>query len=237
MIVRSTQGVARLITQPDHAALAGRIMERWRPLAEEPRRGSILLAVAEHDNGWREPDADPTLDADGRIADFVHAAREIRQGVWPRGIARLAYDPWAAALVAQHAITVYDRFRPDPRWTTFFAEMEASRDARVADARGTLDELENDYVYVRLGDLISLTFCTGWEDVQAYARWRVRLEGGQRVIVSPSDLEEPELAIGVDAIELPDQPFPSREALHKALDAAPRARLEGVVTGESIDAG
>ncbi len=164
MIVRSANGGVHLITQPDHAALAGRIMEHWRPLASGPRRDSILLAVAEHDNGWREPDAEPALDAEGRIADFVNAAPEVRQGVWPRAIARLEQDPWAAALVAHHAVTVYDRFRTNPEWATFFGEMEASRDALVDGSGHTLDELARDYVYVRLGDLISLTFCTGWDD-------------------------------------------------------------------------
>ena len=36
-------------------------------------------------------------------------------------VAGLTDAPWAAALVAHHAITVYDRFRADPAWDDFFA--------------------------------------------------------------------------------------------------------------------
>ncbi len=124
MIVRTLPESIQLVTQPDHARLAGRIMEDCLPLAMHARRASILLAAAEHDNGWIEEDAAPAVDADGRVVDFVTAPLSVRHGVWPRAIARLAGDPWAAALVAQHAITVYDRFRVEPEWSTFFAEME-----------------------------------------------------------------------------------------------------------------
>ena len=72
MIVRTSDHVWHLITQPDHAALARRIMERFVPLHDVERRASILLAVEEHDNGWRELDAAPTVNpANGQIFDFV----------------------------------------------------------------------------------------------------------------------------------------------------------------------
>ena len=110
MIVRTEHDGVIPITQPDHAHLSGRIMEHCVPLRASPRRASILRAIREHDNGWTEEDAAPTIDpATGRIADFVNIPLHVRHGVWPRGVARLADDPWAAALVAQHAITVYGR--------------------------------------------------------------------------------------------------------------------------------
>src|SRR5262245_59328697 len=133
MIVHAAGAVLHLITQPDHAALAGRIMGRWQRLYEAERRGAILHAVEEHDNGWREADEAPTVDeATGRVHDFISAPAAVRQGVWPRGIARIAAEPWAAALVAQHAVTVYDRYREDPAWQDFFRDIESTRDALVA---------------------------------------------------------------------------------------------------------
>jgi hypothetical protein len=94
-----------LIGQPDHAALSRHIMTYWRELDSHPRRESILLAIGEHDNGWREPDASPSLDpASGRAHELINAPAAVRQGVWPRGVERLSHDPWAAALVAEHAL-------------------------------------------------------------------------------------------------------------------------------------
>src|SRR5262245_49386437 len=107
-------------------------MERSVVLATRPRRNAILLAIGEHDNGWAEEDAAPTIDpASGAIADFVSVPLSVRHAVWPRGVARLADQPWAAALVAQHALTVYDRFRNVAEWASFFREMEEARDAMV----------------------------------------------------------------------------------------------------------
>ena len=71
-------------------------MEHCVPLASRPRRDAILHAIAEHDNGWAEGDAAPSVNpATGQIFDFISAPIAVRQGVWPRGVARLAGDPWA----------------------------------------------------------------------------------------------------------------------------------------------
>jgi hypothetical protein len=112
VIVRLIGNRLQLITQPDHAHLARRIMQHCVALAARPRRGSILLAIAEHDNGWAEEDAAPIVHpTTGCVVDFINAPMSVRQTVWPRSVARLADDRWAAALVAQHATAVYDRFR------------------------------------------------------------------------------------------------------------------------------
>ena len=160
-------------------------MEHSVALSGRPRRDSILHAIGEHDNGWAEADAAPTVDAEsGNVMDFVSAPLSVRQGVWPRGIARLADDPWAAALVAQHVLTVYDRYRSDSAWTAFFAEMKTARMRMRRAAAMPLADLEDDYAFVRLGDLISLTFCTGWTDEQRFGASTIHLSGW-RVVVTP----------------------------------------------------
>ena len=109
MIVRTDADVLHLITQPDHAALARRIMERWQcePLPPPERRASVFHAIGAHDDGWIEFDNPLVIDASGQIADFMTAPAAARRAVWPRAVAKLASDPWAAALVAQHAIHIY----------------------------------------------------------------------------------------------------------------------------------
>jgi hypothetical protein len=186
MIVRVLDDRIQLITQPDHAHLARTIMERCAGLAARPRRDAILLATAEHDNGWDVENAAPTVDpTTGAVVDFVSASFRVRQTVWPRAVARLAGDPWAAALVAHHALIVYKRFRPDAAWGSFFAEMEVARDTMLR-ARGLpLGVLVDDYPFVRLGDLISLAFCTGHTDAQRFDEWTIQLSG-TRVAVAPA---------------------------------------------------
>lgn len=205
MIVRSN-GTRLLITQPDHAALAARIMAAWRAggLTDSARRDAILLAVREHDNGWRELDASPILAPDGSVVDFMTAPDEMKQGVWPRAVQRLSAEPWTAALVAQHAIHVYRRYRASAAWTDFFARMESLRDEHVAASGESLETLLADYPFLRIGDLLSLTFCCGWTDEQkddtgSPVSIRLRCE---RLVITPDPFEGADVPFEIGAREI-----------------------------------
>jgi hypothetical protein len=230
MIVRTAPGGLELITQPDHAHLAGRIMTHAVALQGRPRRPSILRAIAEHDNGWLESDAAPSVNASGAVVDFISAPLRTRHGVWPRGIEGLTDDPWAAALVAQHAITVYDRFRPDQEWATFFAEMEARRNSLLHRSGASLDALVSDYAFVRLGDLISLVFCTGWTEPQRFAEWTV-VRSDTLVSVTPDLFGGMVIPIEIEARHIRRDSFASDVELREALAAAVRLVLRGSVRG------
>jgi hypothetical protein len=231
VIVRLCGDRIQLITQPDHAHLARRVMEHCVALATRSRKDAILHAIAEHDNGWAEEDAAPRANPEtGQVFDFVTAPASVRQSVWPRGVARLAADPWAAALVAQHAITIYDRFRPENEWRLFFTEMEEARDRMVRASGRPLDVLLADYVFVRLADLISLTFCTGWTDEQRFGEWTVQ-RFDERVVVAPDAFDGTEVPIEISAKEIRSLPFRSDPEVLTALDAARTTVLRGTVTG------
>ena len=198
-----------LITQPDHAALARRLMDQWQAngLAGHPRRDSILHAVEQHDNGWRELDAAPTLlPGTGRIADFMTMPPEVKQSVWPRGVERLAGDPWAAALVAQHAIHIYSGQRPSAEWTPFFAEMEALRARHLDRAQAPLESLYRDYAFVRLADLVSLVFCNRWTDEKQDFGYTLAWRDGE-VVITPDPFGGTQVTMSVPARELPNRAF------------------------------
>ena len=237
MIIRVGESSLMLITQPDHAALAQHIMQHWRAdgLPESPRRAAILLAVNEHDNGWREVDAAPIVDpATGGIRDFITAPDEVRRSVWPRGIERLAATPYAAALVAQHALYIYRRYRSDPAWGSFFADVEALRDRHLqSQPSATLDDLLSDYPMVRAGDLASLAFCNGWTDDQTDAPGYVIRLQGERLVVTPDPFEGRDLPIEITARALPRRAFASAADAAEAFATAPTATLKGVVSGRS----
>lgn len=166
MIVRRQRGQLVLITQPEHARLSAELMAQWQRdgFPVHPRRDVILLATREHDGGWADVDEKPLLDErTGRVLDFIQAPDRIRQSVWPRGIERLSAEPYAAALVAQHALNIYRDNRPDPAWAPFFEQMEDLRARFLAAAAPlTLDDLSRDYFFVCMGDLISLFFANQW---------------------------------------------------------------------------
>ena len=231
MIIRARAQTLTFITQPDHAHLSRRVIENCVALRAHPRAASILHAVGEHDNGWTEADAAPTVDAStGAPFDFIKAPAALRQEVWPRGVARLAQDPWAAALVAHHAVTVYDRHRVDPAWAAFFPSMEASRDELVRASGERFDQLVDDYRFVRLGDLISLLFCTGFNEEQRFAEWTVSASGPS-VIVTPDPFGGKSIDLEITARELPAGPFRSDDELRAKLSDATVTVLRGEVRG------
>ncbi|MEO8276911.1 MAG: DUF3891 family protein [Thermoanaerobaculia bacterium] len=231
MIARSTPAGLCLISQPDHAALARRIMERCVALDDHPRREAILVAIGEHDGGWAEIDAAPVVDpASGRLADFIHLPLALRHAVWPRGVARLAHSPWAAALVAHHALTVYDRFRPDSTWDDFFAGMATARAAMIRASGLTLDDLVADYPFLRLGDLISLAFCTAASDELKFAEWTVRLDDA-RVVVSPDPFGGRKIPFEIAGLEIPDRAYRTNAELRAELAVAARLPFFGEVNG------
>jgi len=211
-------------------------MRHTAALTTHPRRTSILLAIAEHDNGWTEPDAAPLIDpGTGAPADFMSAPIAVRQAVWPRGVARLAHDPWAAALVAQHAMAIFERYRGDAAWTEFFFEMESIR-RMMLDASGVpMRDLLADYRFLGLGDLISLTFCTGWTDAQQFDTWSVQLSGSQ-VSVRPDPFGGTTIPIGIDARSIHQRVFRTEADLRDALASARVTSVEGVIRSQDAAA-
>ncbi len=115
-----------LISQPDHAAVSGYLAAYWgNPnsgftppgyfgdlAGAEAVRAEVVLAAAEHDNGWWEWEADPDLDpADGlplHLNDLTHAGPERGFDRWRLGVPRLAEArPYAALLISFHAYWLY----------------------------------------------------------------------------------------------------------------------------------
>ena len=142
---------------------------------------------------------------------------------------RAADDPWAAALVAQHAIVIFNRYRGDPAWAQFFAEMESLRRKMVETSELLLPELLADYWFLGLGDLISLTFCNAWTDVQTFDPWSVRLTESQ-VSVWPTLFEGAAIPIAIQMREIRRRVFRSDAELRDELATAPFASIQGVVT-------
>lgn len=235
MIVRHDGDGLLCISQPDHAALAATLMAAWRAdgFPDRPTRDRVLTATRQHDLGWTEEDAVPRLNPDtGAPYDFVSAPVEVRQRLWPRAVDRLAAeDPYVAALVAQHALTVYRRFQRDPAWRGFFPALEARRDDLFADlmarpaaagagAAGTpanadLTSFLQDYTIVGLGDLLSLVFCNAWPEPYLMEGYRAILRD-DCLTVAPDPFEGATVDLSVPARRLPAQRYGSQEALAEA---------------------
>lgn len=181
----------RLVTQPDHAAFAADLLSLFRlpELVERPRRAGLLRAVRLHDNGWRELDAAPTVDAvTGMPHTFLDLPRPLRLEVWERGTARYVdSDPYAALLATEHALTLFANQVDAEGWRDLLPRL-AERRAELLDRCG-LDaaELAADYRFLDLADRLSLVVCNGWNEPFAHHGLSGKL-GEEGLALSPFPL-------------------------------------------------
>jgi hypothetical protein len=117
MLKNRVDGAIRLVTQPDHANVAGYLAAHWgggdfaKPghYAEcpdpEAARAEVIFGIAEHDNGWWEWEADPEIDpADGLPLHFLDTNPGWGRERWSRGVGRFRQShPYAALLISHHA--------------------------------------------------------------------------------------------------------------------------------------
>jgi hypothetical protein len=242
MIVRREASHFVCITQPDHAALAAVLVDAWCAdgLPARPTRPEVVLATRVHDLGWTDEDAAPRVDpSTGAPYDFVSAPLEMRQGIWPRAIAALAErDPYVAALVAQHALTVYRRYQHDPAWRAFFPPIEGRRDDLYAEAAARAAAAGQpaplaflqDYSLVGIGDLFSLVFCNGWSEPHLIEGYQAILRDNV-LTIAPDPFGGLAVAFETPARRLPMRRYASDGELQAAWAEAPIVTLAGLAVG------
>lgn len=180
MLVVDLEDRWRLVTQPDHAHLSGRLAALWRTdgLPDHPRRDDILFAAREHDNGWREIDAAPRWNArDRRPHDFISLPTEERNDVWRRGVTRyLDERPYAARLICRHALTLYEGQRDDPAIEDLMTFLDA-REEDLAERTGVpTEDVHRDYAWITATDRFSLAVLLGWSEPRSQSFWDHTLE-------------------------------------------------------------
>jgi hypothetical protein len=180
MIVVPAESSFLLITQPDHAHLAGEILSLWRAdgLPDNPRRDDLLFAAREHDNGWREADAAPRWDAErGRPHDFITLPARERIAVWERGVCRFAAArPYASLLIARHALNLFGDRRGEEEWDRLLGFLEDFENGLIEQTGVEPETLEEDYRWLDLADQISLAACARWREPAS--RYGVHIASG-----------------------------------------------------------
>ena len=168
MIVVPKESSFLLVTQPDHAHLAGEILSLWRAdgLPDNPRRDDLLFAAREHDNGWREADAAPRWDAErGRPHDFITLPARERIAVWERGVCRFAAErPYASLLIARHALNLFGGRRGEEEWDRLLDFLTDFENGLIERTGVEPETLEEDYRWLDLADQISLAACAQWRE-------------------------------------------------------------------------
>lgn len=94
MIIRRSASSQQLIRQPEHAALAARIMQQWHDnFPESSRKASILDAFEQPDCGWAEIDEALVVhETTGQLLDFLEVSDAVKRDTSSRGIEQLSSD-------------------------------------------------------------------------------------------------------------------------------------------------
>ena len=133
MLKRTVGNELWCITQPDHAVVSGYLAAHWgndefarpghfAPFPDPERlRAETVLAIAEHDNGWWEWEADPQIDpADGLPLDLTGLKQSDGLERWHLGVPRFRErHPYVALLTSLHAYWLQAHRTGDEETPTF----------------------------------------------------------------------------------------------------------------------
>ncbi|MEW6144833.1 MAG: DUF3891 family protein [Thermodesulfobacteriota bacterium] len=237
-----------LVTQYDHAVLAGNLMERWgNETFSSPRpRGEVLFAAREHDCGWKEWDSAPRINPEnGYPANFMEMESSDQTDIWRRSFESHAEEhPYASALIALH----FARFNrkllsrdPSDRYAkTLESEIYRFVSGKLGiDASGPQNLTREVKVNLRLlqvGDIISLALCHGWESMEIpdvpvdYGGNSLSLvlksHNGFDFTLSPYPFSEAPLGLRVEARKLAGKIYADDGDLRKSLASAPFTTLD-----------
>ncbi|QDT01495.1 DUF3891 family protein [Adhaeretor mobilis] len=221
-----------LIPQTEHARLSGELAEAYQPLAASPPgesyRNSLLKAIHHHDDGWREWDASPELDSQGRPLSFLELENKQSLIIWERSVQRmLAHDSSfvAAYLVAEHFKQLLAHSEDSPPddvtrdWLEEISEVQILATTNVR--KSSLAELE---AWLPAFDALSLWMCKAiLAEEQQFALLPEHAEETKFTRVTdshftakPWNFESPEIELTTKAITVPVANYATSEELFEA---------------------
>jgi hypothetical protein len=109
MIRRDVNGACVIITQHDHSLLSGELARRLGNglFAIPSPYESVVLAIAEHDCGWVEPDRHPNMNPQGQPAHVFEGEILTALTAWDSSVNQvIARDKYAGLLVSLHVMAL-----------------------------------------------------------------------------------------------------------------------------------
>lgn len=209
----------QLISQPDHAALAGALAAKFVSPDFPALDAGMVRAIAEHDIGWAifEPEADPAappwVDASGKPVSFVELAPAEFVRAWRASIDHAEQIGAAGGIVVsahfrrlcRHRLQAGGDSDADIAVLRRFDEDEAGRQHRLRPlASASEEELAALLEVLQFCDLLSLYLCCGArEEVefpQNFAAGKVRVWcEGEGVRLRPSPFQGKRASVEVNA--------------------------------------
>lgn len=224
MLLRDQAGGDVLaITQPAHAALAGRLAHAW----DDELSAALVTATAHHDDVWADWDAAPPLNpATGRPLTFRELGPGDRVGVWSRAETVAApFGAEAELWMLRHAERLHAN-DTEPRLRAMTAAFTARIAALVTALRAAEPsrfddgELARGTSLLALFDVLSLRLCFGVAAPVTAGVLALTPAGDDAVAVAPWPFTAARVETFVEARRLPGH-IADQAALDAAWQQAP----------------
>lgn len=242
-----------LITQHDHAVLAGEIIARWgNGVFSAPRPpDEVIFAVSEHDCGWKEWDSSPRINPEnGYPANFMEMEPHDQYDIWKRSyLAHSVGHPYASSLIALHFARFNEKSLNKNPGNGSAKALENEIKRFVAEKLGIPpedtepDRLPGDVKinlrFVQIGDIISLTLCHGWQSMEIpgvpldyegrTSKLNIASPDGFNFVVDPYPFSEDILSFSITGRRLSRKTFADDADLRRSLESVPPCKLDFTV--------
>jgi len=229
-----------LFTQFDHSVLSGEIMNFWgnqtfHEIDPDPR---LIYAITNHDRGWSEWDSNPRINPENQFpASFIDMYPEEQHVIWSKCFEDIPEEySYASALVALHFSTFNNHLlshNPRDREILEFKNKINSRVSGILNIdKDNIENSLNDQVqrglkYIQIGDIISLTFCNGWDSVMVKDapvdvdgnKTDLKLESidGLNYTIDPYPFSNSYIEFNISGLEIMGKEFGSDDDLRAAI--------------------
>jgi hypothetical protein len=247
MLVRPDDDGVLLISQPAHAWVSGQLARAWTDGEDTPFEPfeEVCLAAEQHDIGWLQWEASPTLNAEtGLPFSFREMPRKMHLQIWGRARRyAMVYGRYPALLISMHGTNLFEKFGPgDDAPRTEKLQVETYLRRERAAQQNLIDSLAEDPRYeelvdpavlkrnqelISLWDGISLMICGGVTGDGVSMGDFSLVPGDEEDVVEiyPWPFQEDELVVFAEARRLGGT-FDKQTRLHAALGNAEQLVLE-----------
>ena len=106
MLVRDAGDAWQIVLQTEHGELAGQFARAWSPRPEP--FASLEIVARRHDDGWFVWEHGPSLDPDGRPANFLDVPVPLHLAFYKAAIAAVTdEDAYAGLILSMHGAGIY----------------------------------------------------------------------------------------------------------------------------------
>jgi len=151
------------ITQPAHAALAGRLAATLNGQLFDEVPDGIIETIGGHDAGWSEFDLSALEDAEStQPISFIATPSAIAVRAWRKSIAEAETKSALSGYVVRSHFCLLAPQDKDDQHLLFRKEEEAQLHHVNADLKGHTQDLGRFIAILGFCDLLSLYLCSGW---------------------------------------------------------------------------